>query len=157
MFHTAGATPGDSSTARIFDVDVLGTAYVLDAFEPYVQPGTVAVCIASMAGTMADFPADVLHAMATTPTDSLGALWVPALAELPSAVRTRVLRLAALAAGAPPGSLSAVHIGALDALVTGWHGQGQIDLPGGVAATRSYDRVLLAARRPAPENRQPEA
>ena len=38
--------------AQIVDVDVIGTARILDEFEPYVGSGTVAVCIASMAGTM---------------------------------------------------------------------------------------------------------
>ena len=40
------------------------------------------------------------------------------LAELPAAVRTRVLRRRRVAAGAPAGSLAAVHVDALDALVT---------------------------------------
>jgi NAD(P)-dependent dehydrogenase (short-subunit alcohol dehydrogenase family) len=55
---------------------VIGTARVLDAFEPHVQPGTVAVCIASMAGTMTTLPPDVLRLLATTPTDQLHALAV---------------------------------------------------------------------------------
>ena len=41
----------------------------------------------------------------------------------PPAVRTRVLRLAALAAGAPAAELFHEHVLAVDALLTDWHGQ----------------------------------
>ena len=70
------------------------------------------------------------------------------LAALPRAVRTRVLRRAAVAGGAPAGSLAAVHVDALDALVTDWHGQGPLDLPGGVGARRVYDRLSFRLRVP---------
>jgi tRNA(Ile)-lysidine synthase len=63
-----------------------------------------------------------------------GGLSVAALAQLPSALRTRVLRLWAHRAGAAP--LSAERTAALDALVTDWHGQGPIELPGGIAVHR---------------------
>ena len=72
-----------------------------------------------------------------------GGLDAVQLARLPAAVRTRVLRLAALAAGTPGGSLGAVHIHALDALVTEWHGQGPASLPGGVVASRRCGRLYL--------------
>ena len=62
------------------------------------------------------------HAVSVMHTDGL--------AELAPAIRSRVLRQAALAAGCPAGSLAAGHIAALDALVTGWHGQRWADLPG---------------------------
>lgn len=65
------------------------------------------------------------------------ALDVAALADLPLAVRTRLLRRAALAAGSPPSDLTAEHVWAVEALVSDWHGQGPIDLPGGVRAVRS--------------------
>jgi tRNA(Ile)-lysidine synthase len=71
------------------------------------------------------------------------------LAELAEAIRTRVLRSAALAAGCPGGSLSAGHIAALDALVTGWHGQRGADLPGAVRAERRYGRLLFSGGKPA--------
>jgi tRNA(Ile)-lysidine synthase len=63
-------------------------------------------------------------------------LEVASVAELPTAIRTRLLRMAAIAAGAPAGSLTARHVNELDALVTGWHGQRWIDLPGGVRCQR---------------------
>ncbi|GAB2471193.1 tRNA lysidine(34) synthetase [Jatrophihabitans fulvus] len=64
---------------------------------------------------------------------------VAALAELPRAARTRVLRAWALARGAAP--LSAERTAALDALVSDWHGQGPIDLPGGVSVRRASGRL----------------
>jgi NAD(P)-dependent dehydrogenase (short-subunit alcohol dehydrogenase family) len=74
VVHTAGVSPVQATPQQIVDVDVVGTAYVLDAFEPHVEVGTVCVCIASMAGTMTELPADVLRLLATTPSDELRAL-----------------------------------------------------------------------------------
>ena len=74
VVHTAGVSPVQATSKQIVDVDVIGTALVLDAFETHVRPGTVAVCIASMAGTMTTLAPDVLHLLATTPTDELRAL-----------------------------------------------------------------------------------
>jgi tRNA(Ile)-lysidine synthase len=68
-------------------------------------------------------------------------LAVTALAVLPAAIRTRLLRRAAIAAGAPAGSLSSVHVTQLDALVTSWHGQRWTDLPGGIRCERRYGRL----------------
>lgn len=74
VVHTAGVSPVQATAERVVAVDVVGTANVLDAFEPHVVPGTVAVCIASMAGTMATLPPEVEAALATTPTAELAAL-----------------------------------------------------------------------------------
>jgi NAD(P)-dependent dehydrogenase (short-subunit alcohol dehydrogenase family) len=74
VVHTAGVSPVQATSQQIVDVDVIGTARVLDAFEPHVRPGTVAVCIASMAGTMTTLAPDVLKLLAVTPTDVLAAL-----------------------------------------------------------------------------------
>ncbi|GAA3147533.1 tRNA lysidine(34) synthetase TilS [Nonomuraea roseoviolacea] len=71
-------------------------------------------------------------------------LSVPALEALPGAVRRRVLRRAAVAAGSPPGSLSATHVRAVDRLVTHWRGQKPVDLPGGRAAVRRYGTLIVA-------------
>jgi tRNA(Ile)-lysidine synthase len=68
-----------------------------------------------------------------------GQLEVAPLRSLPRAVRTRVLRLWAARAGAQP--LSAERTTALDALITDWHGQGPVDLPGGVAVRRTSGRL----------------
>lgn len=66
---------------------------------------------------------------------------VGALADEPAAIRTRMLRAWARAGGVAP--LTAVHIDALDALVTAWHGQGPVALPGGFAAARASGRLTL--------------
>lgn len=68
---------------------------------------------------------------------------VEVLAGLPAAVRGRVLRLAAVAAGSPPGTLAAVHVRAAEALVMNWRGQRGADLPGGVTARRRRGRLLF--------------
>lgn len=74
VVHTAGVSPVQATAEQIVAVDVVGTALVLDAFEPHVEPGTVAVCIASMAGTMAQLPAEALQLLASTPTAELHTL-----------------------------------------------------------------------------------
>ena len=74
VVHTAGVSPVQATPEQIVAVDVIGTARVLDAFEPYVASGTVAVCIASMAGTMTPMDPQTLELLATTPTDQLSAL-----------------------------------------------------------------------------------
>ena len=66
------------------------------------------------------------------------------LEKLPKAIRTRVLRLAIYAAGAPMGSLSADHIIPIEAFITDWHGQGPSDLPGGVRVSRISGRLSLS-------------
>jgi tRNA(Ile)-lysidine synthase len=65
-----------------------------------------------------------------------GGLSIEVLAVLEPSIRTRVLRRAAVAAGAPSGELFHQHVVAVDALVTGWHGQKWVDLPGHLRAVR---------------------
>ncbi len=74
---------------------------------------------------------------------ALASVDIEGLAGLAPAIRTRVLRQAALRAGCPGGSLTAAHVAALDALVTGWHGQRGADLPGAVQVQRRYGRLLF--------------
>ena len=74
IVHTAGVSPVQATPQQIVAVDVLGTAHVLDAFEPHARPGTVCVCIASMAGTMMPIDDATLALLATTPTVALAAL-----------------------------------------------------------------------------------
>ncbi|MEU0564530.1 tRNA lysidine(34) synthetase TilS [Nonomuraea sp. NPDC005983] len=71
-------------------------------------------------------------------------LTVPGLEGLPGAVRRRVLRRAAIAVGAPSGALSATHVLAVERLVTAWHGQKGVDLPGGRTAVRRCGTLILA-------------
>jgi len=67
---------------------------------------------------------------------------VAALADLPRAVRTRVLRAWARAGGAAP--LTAERTAALETLVTEWRGQGPIELSGGVSVRRVSGRLELS-------------
>jgi tRNA(Ile)-lysidine synthase len=66
---------------------------------------------------------------------------IDVLEGLPRAVRTRVLRRAAIEVGSPPGTLAAGHVEAMDRLVTAWRGQRHADLPGGVRAFRSCGKL----------------
>ncbi|QHT58001.1 tRNA lysidine(34) synthetase TilS [Cellulomonas sp. H30R-01] len=70
------------------------------------------------------------------------------------AVRRRALRAAAVQAGCPGGTLNRGHVLALDALLTDWHGQGPVPLPGGVAASRACGRLLLGPAQPVHDERQ---
>jgi tRNA(Ile)-lysidine synthase len=79
------------------------------------------------------------------PAGAAPALDAAALADLPRAVRSRVLRTWAGRCGAA--SLTAVHIRALDELLTSWRGQGPIDLPGGLRVYRRSGK-LVAHRAP---------
>jgi tRNA(Ile)-lysidine synthase len=60
---------------------------------------------------------------------------------LPAALRTRVLR--GWLRGGGVGDLQAVHLRAVDALLTGWRGQGPADLPGGARVARVSGRLVL--------------
>jgi NAD(P)-dependent dehydrogenase (short-subunit alcohol dehydrogenase family) len=71
VVHTAGLSPTQASTERILDVDLLGTDHVLDAFAGLVTDGTVAVCIASMAGYLGGLEPALEVALATIDTDEL--------------------------------------------------------------------------------------
>ena len=73
-----------------------------------------------------DDEADALLARASGPEG----LDLTVLTGAPAPIRRRVLRLAALAAGAPASELFHDHVLAMEALVTDWRGQKWIDLPG---------------------------
>ena len=64
------------------------------------------------------------------------ALDISEISGLPTAIRRRVLHLWARRLGAPGSALSHRHVEALDALVTQWHGQGPVHLPGAIVAAR---------------------
>ncbi len=70
------------------------------------------------------------------------------LLDLPRAIRTRIIRRAVYAAGAPAGSLSADHVGAVEALICAWNGQGPAHLPGGVKVERFSGRLSLSRHQP---------
>lgn len=125
---------------------------VLPLLEQQLGPG-VAGALARTADQLRD-DADYLDGVAAEQTNFLrkgvlgvnddGSLDAAGLAALPAAIRTRVLRAAAIEAGAPAGSLSAGHVAEIDALVTGWRGQRWVDLPGSVRCQRRYGRLRFA-------------
>jgi tRNA(Ile)-lysidine synthase len=69
------------------------------------------------------------------------ALDASALAAQPAAIRTRVLRRWTQEGGVGP--LTATHLATLDALVTAWHGQHGVNLPGGYVVSRASGRLCL--------------
>lgn len=81
---------------------------------------------------------------------------VPTLQGLPTAVRRRVLRRAAVEAGCPPGELFRVHVEAVDELVGDYRGQVRVELPGHVRAVRAGD-VLAFAGVGRPDHGEPVA
>ena len=122
----------------------------LPALEDALGPGITEALARSARQLQAD--AYVLEELAASQAERVrdgdGGWQADLLAGLPDAIRTRVLRQAAVGAGCPPGALTAGHIDALDALVTSWHGQRWADLPGGVRCQRQRDRLLFTAGHP---------
>jgi tRNA(Ile)-lysidine synthase len=113
----------------------------LPALEAALGPGVAEALARTAAQLRSD--AEVLETLATERTFADSPLAADSLAELPDAVRTRVLRSAAIAAGCPPGALTAGHVARVSELVTDWRGQRWIDLPGGVRASRRDGRLLF--------------
>lgn len=118
----------------------------LPVLEDALGPG-IAAALARTARLLRD-DADALDSWATRAyveclAGAEPGLSVGMLGALPAAVRTRVIRLAAVDAGCPPGALGAVHLGAADRLVTEWHGQAAVDLPGGVSCARRHGRLCF--------------
>lgn len=87
-------------------------------------------------------------------TASDGTVDADGLLLLPRAVRTRVIRGAILAAGCPGSALTSSHIERVESLVTAWRGQGPVDLPGGLAAGRSYGRLAFYRVPPVADRRR---
>jgi tRNA(Ile)-lysidine synthase len=119
---------------------------VLPVLERELGPG-VGAALARTAELLTS-DADALDSWASTAAQECAGetgLLVPALQRLPAAVRTRVLRQAALAAGCPASDLAAGHIEGIDALVMRWHGQLGVDLPGSVRAVRRRGEVRFQA------------
>jgi tRNA(Ile)-lysidine synthase len=77
-------------------------------------------------------------------------LQVSLLTGLPGPLRSRILRLAAIHAGAIPGELFHEHVAGMERLVTEWRGQKGIDLPGHVTAFREDDHLAFRRTDPAP-------
>ena len=79
-------------------------------------------------------------------TDDCVTLDLAVLAASPRAVRTRTIRAAALASGAPAGSVTYRHVVEIDRLVSNWHGQGPVYLPTGITAAREHGTLVFIPR-----------
>lgn len=123
---------------------------VMPVLEAELGPGVAASLARSAELARAD--ADLLDELAADPTRSAahpeGGLSLQRLAALPDALRLRVIRDAARSAGCPAHELFRVHIEAVDRLVTDWHGQLGVDLPGHLRALRNEDRLMFQPRSP---------
>ena len=119
---------------------------VLPVMEKEIGPG-IAEALARTASLLRD-DADALDQLTDRAAQGhdLASLEIEFLAGLPKAIRTRLIRRAIYAQGAPMGSVTADHVSAVEALITSWHGQGEISLPGGVKVARISGRLSAYAR-----------
>lgn len=159
----SGDAPGPPGTASL-PLRSQVRARVVPALVDVLGPGAVPA-LARTASLLRD-DADLLDALAAdllvtalvaTPVDGEGGpvgepaaavaasvvLDAEVLATAHPALRRRALRTAALRAGCPASDLFAVHVDALDALVTAWRGQGTVHLPGDLRAARACGRLSL--------------
>ena len=119
---------------------------VLPVMEENLGPG-ISKALARSASIFRD-DADALDEITDRECGSLnlGDLDCCHLERMPRAIRSRILRRAIYAAGAPSGAISAEHLAFVEALVTAWSGQGEVSLPGGVKVSRISGRLSLSAR-----------
>lgn len=117
----------------------------LPVLEATIGPG-VSAALARSAALLRD-DADALDEWATGEFHGVDpqSLEISTLQALPRAIRSRLLRAAIYACGAPQGSITADHVNVVESLVTSWHGQGEASLPGGVKARRISGRLSLLA------------
>lgn len=115
--------------------------------ETDIGPGVVAGLTRTAALVRDDL--DFLDGRATELADELGESPWPAdeLAGIATPLRKRVWRELLRRAGSPAASLGKVHIDAVDALVTGWHGQQPIDIPGALQVRRGAGLIQVERRR----------
>lgn len=124
---------------------------VMPVLERELGPGVAAALARTAAQLQADVTAlDAIAEAVYTELSGDPGLPVDRLTALPDAVRLRVLRRAALDAGAIPSDLSYGHLLAVDDLVRSWRGQRWVDLPGGLRAVRRDDRVAFTGSTTSP-------
>ena len=138
-------TNGPDSPVRAADGTPLRRAAVrhhsLPALEEDLGPGVVEALARTAALLRAD--TEALDSIACEHATRLGSEPdVDGLRSLPQAVRTRILRSAALAAGARPGELTSWHIIRLDGLVASRRSGACLHLPG-VGVELSAGRVIF--------------
>lgn len=74
FIDTAGASPNQASPEHIVKLDLVGTAYAIDAFGDVISQGGAGLIISSQTGYMMPFSPEIEHQLATTPTDELSEL-----------------------------------------------------------------------------------
>jgi tRNA(Ile)-lysidine synthase len=113
---------------------------VLPILESELGPGVTQALVRS-ADLLRD-DADALDALARFEITRVGDD-VNLIGALPRAIRTRVIRQLAITNGCAINDLTRDHVLAIDALVTNWHGQGPLNLPGAVNVERRHDRLTF--------------
>jgi tRNA(Ile)-lysidine synthase len=112
-------------------------ADALPALVAALGPGVVSNLARTAALTAADAAyLDQVAAGSLAASRTPAGLSVSGLSALAPAIRSRVLHAWARELGAPGAALSHRHVVALDALVTAWHGQGPVSLPGAIGVGR---------------------
>jgi NAD(P)-dependent dehydrogenase (short-subunit alcohol dehydrogenase family) len=71
VVRTESRPPSEMTADEIIAEGVVGTANILDAFGRIARPGSVAVCVAGIAGTLADLSKKDERALARTPAPKL--------------------------------------------------------------------------------------
>ncbi|GAA2597380.1 SDR family oxidoreductase [Winogradskya consettensis] len=74
IVHTAGVSAATGTAKAIIEVDLVGTAHVIDAFGEVAGPGTALVCVSSMAGHYATVAPGDERALALAPAAELRTL-----------------------------------------------------------------------------------
>ena len=112
---------------------------VIPYLEEHLDPGISRALVRSAALLRDD--ADALDLWAEREASDLDC---ERLAALPRAIRTRIIRRAALSAGATLGQLTFEQVAAIDALICAWKGQGAVSLAGGVKVERISGRLSFS-------------
>lgn len=118
---------------------------VMPLLETILGPGFAAALARTADLVRAD--CELLDALAERES---GSLVVAELASMAGPIRMRVLRRAAIDAGATAAELSAHHLGKVEELVVAWRGQLVIELPGGIAVWRDGDALRFGPNPVAP-------
>ncbi|NWL80967.1 short-chain dehydrogenase [Pseudomonas taiwanensis] len=74
LLHTAAVSPTQASARTIYQVNLEGTARLLEQLTPFLAPGSVGVVIASMAGQFISLTPEQEQALASAPTQSIAEL-----------------------------------------------------------------------------------
>ncbi|KAH6969348.1 dehydrogenase with different specificitie [Fusarium avenaceum] len=71
IVHTAGVVGAAMGPRKTYEINLLGTANIIDAFLPFATRGTSLICIASLAGHSTSLSQELERHLATAPRDQL--------------------------------------------------------------------------------------